>query len=112
MAGFGKSCRRSGHVFSARFAFSHSLDPGIGTEIGDNYSAQWVAGAWSKAGVSYVRSDIPKSQIYRRLRSRNGGQSSRQRTSRANEPARHSINPFGESMTPCCTASCFSDDRQ
>jgi hypothetical protein len=36
----------------------------IGTVIGDNYSAQWVAGAWSKTGVSYVRSDIPKSQIY------------------------------------------------
>jgi hypothetical protein len=36
----------------------------IGTVVGDNYAAQWVAGAWSKTGVSYVRSDIPKSQIY------------------------------------------------
>jgi hypothetical protein len=37
---------------------------GIGTVIGDAYSASWVSGAWSKTGVSYVRSDIPKSQIY------------------------------------------------
>lgn len=31
---------------------------------GDNYSAQWVAGAWSKCGVHYIRSELPKSQIY------------------------------------------------
>ena len=31
---------------------------------GDNYAAQWVAGAWTKTSVSYTRSDIPKSQIY------------------------------------------------
>jgi hypothetical protein len=37
---------------------------GIGTVIGDNYSAAWVSGAWGRTGVSYVRSDIPKSQIY------------------------------------------------
>jgi hypothetical protein len=36
----------------------------IGTVIGDNYAAQWTAGAWSRTGVSYVRGDIPKSQIY------------------------------------------------
>lgn len=37
---------------------------GVGTAIGDNYAAQWTAGAWSKTGISYVRSDLPKSQIY------------------------------------------------
>jgi hypothetical protein len=31
---------------------------------GDNYSAEWVASAWRNTGVTYVRSDIPKSQIY------------------------------------------------
>ena len=32
--------------------------------VGDNYSAQWVAGAWSQSGVGYERSELPKSQIY------------------------------------------------
>jgi hypothetical protein len=36
----------------------------IGTVIGDNYAAAWVSGAWSKTGVSYVKSNIPKFQIY------------------------------------------------
>jgi hypothetical protein len=33
----------------------------IGSVIGDYYAAEWTAGAWSRTGVSYVRSDIPKS---------------------------------------------------
>jgi hypothetical protein len=36
----------------------------IGTVVGDAYAGEWVAGAWSRTGVSYVRSDLPKSQIY------------------------------------------------
>jgi hypothetical protein len=36
----------------------------IFTVTGDAYAAQWVAGAWTKTSVTYVRSDIPKSQIY------------------------------------------------
>jgi hypothetical protein len=36
----------------------------VGTVFGDNYAAQWVAGAWSGTGVAYVKSDLPKSQIY------------------------------------------------
>jgi hypothetical protein len=36
----------------------------VGSVTGDNYAAQWTAGAWSDCGISYVRSDIPKSQIY------------------------------------------------
>jgi hypothetical protein len=36
----------------------------IGSVTGDNYAAQWTAGAWTDCGISYVRSDIPKSQIY------------------------------------------------
>ncbi len=34
------------------------------TVTGDAYAAQWVAGAWSRTGISYVRSELPKSQIY------------------------------------------------
>jgi hypothetical protein len=34
------------------------------TVTGDNYAAQWVAGAWSKTGIAYVKSELPKSQIY------------------------------------------------
>jgi Phage Terminase len=36
----------------------------IGSVVGDNYAAQWTAGAWTDCDISYVRSDIPKSQIY------------------------------------------------
>ena len=36
----------------------------IGTVTGDSYGAEWVAGAWRDAGVTYVRSELPKSQIY------------------------------------------------
>ena len=38
---------------------------GIGTVTGDSYAAQWVTSAWLNTGISYVQSDIPKSQIYR-----------------------------------------------
>jgi hypothetical protein len=31
---------------------------------GDAYAAQWVAGAWRKAGIAYFKSELPKSQIY------------------------------------------------
>jgi hypothetical protein len=34
------------------------------TVSGDAYAAEWVRGAWTKTGVSYVRSELPKSQIY------------------------------------------------
>jgi hypothetical protein len=37
---------------------------GISTVTGDSYAAQWVAGSWSKCGVHYTRSELPKSQIY------------------------------------------------
>jgi Phage Terminase len=40
---------------------------GIGTVTGESYSAQWVASAWLNTGISYVQSDIPKSQIYREV---------------------------------------------
>jgi hypothetical protein len=36
----------------------------ISSVTGDNYAAQWVAGAWRDTGIVYVQSDIPKSQIY------------------------------------------------
>jgi hypothetical protein len=34
---------------------------------GDNYSAEFVSGAFAAASVSYRRSDFPKSQLYREL---------------------------------------------
>jgi Phage Terminase len=36
----------------------------VSSVTGDNYSAQWVAGAWQHTNILYVQSDIPKSQIY------------------------------------------------
>jgi len=36
----------------------------IGTVIGDFYAAQWVASAWSHAGINYSRSNLTKSQLY------------------------------------------------
>jgi hypothetical protein len=36
----------------------------VGSVTGDNYAAQWVAGAWRDTGIVYVQSDIPKSAIY------------------------------------------------
>ncbi len=36
----------------------------IGSVTGDSYAAQWVAGAWLNCGVHYIRSELPKSQIY------------------------------------------------
>jgi hypothetical protein len=38
---------------------------GIGTVTGDSYASQWVSSAWLNTGISYVTSDLPKSQIYR-----------------------------------------------
>jgi hypothetical protein len=37
----------------------------IGSVTGDAYAAQWVAAAWMDCGISYVRSDRSKSEIYR-----------------------------------------------
>ena len=31
---------------------------------GDNFAQEWVAAAWSKCGVRYVKSELPKTQIY------------------------------------------------
>jgi hypothetical protein len=36
----------------------------ISSVTGDAYASQWVAGAWRETGISYIQSDIPKSQIY------------------------------------------------
>jgi hypothetical protein len=36
----------------------------VGTVVGDNFSGEWVAGAWKKHGISYLKSPLPKSQIY------------------------------------------------
>jgi hypothetical protein len=34
------------------------------TVQGDFYGAEWVAGAWRSTGITYVKSELPKSQIY------------------------------------------------
>jgi hypothetical protein len=31
---------------------------------GDHYAASWVSSAWAEAGIAYVKSELPKSQIY------------------------------------------------
>jgi hypothetical protein len=36
----------------------------LGTVTGDNFSAEWVASAFRDAGISYVRSEKPKSALY------------------------------------------------
>jgi hypothetical protein len=36
----------------------------IGSVTGDAYGSEWVSAAWRNAGVSYMRSELPKSQIY------------------------------------------------
>jgi hypothetical protein len=37
---------------------------GVHSVTGDHYAAEWTAGAWSSAGISYVPSALPKSQLY------------------------------------------------
>jgi hypothetical protein len=37
---------------------------GIRKVVGDAYGAEWTAGAWSKCDIRYVRSELPKGQIY------------------------------------------------
>jgi hypothetical protein len=36
----------------------------IFTVNGDSYGQEWVQGAWRSAGIHYVRSELPKSQLY------------------------------------------------
>ena len=35
-----------------------------GNVTGDNFAQEWVQAAWSRCGVRYVRSELPRSQIY------------------------------------------------
>jgi hypothetical protein len=37
---------------------------GVSSVTGDAYAAEWVAGAWRNTGITYIRSDVPKSEIY------------------------------------------------
>ena len=36
----------------------------VGSVVGDNFSGEWVAGAWRKHSVSYVKSELTKSELY------------------------------------------------
>jgi hypothetical protein len=36
----------------------------LSTVTGDHYAASWVSSAWQECGISYVKSELPKSQIY------------------------------------------------
>jgi hypothetical protein len=40
---------------------------GVRKVEGDNYAAEWVAGAFANAGMRYVRCELPKSQLYLEL---------------------------------------------
>jgi hypothetical protein len=56
----------------------HGYDPQLVTEeyaallrdynirevTGDHYSAGWVSGAWQKAGIRYIKSELAKSDLY------------------------------------------------
>jgi hypothetical protein len=37
---------------------------GVQSVTGDAYAAQWTAAAWEEQNIAYVKSDLPKSQIY------------------------------------------------
>jgi hypothetical protein len=37
---------------------------GVHSVTGDHYAAEWCSAAWSSAGISYVPSALPKSQLY------------------------------------------------
>jgi hypothetical protein len=37
---------------------------GVGTILGDHYSANWVASSWARTGITYAQSTVHKSQIY------------------------------------------------
>ncbi|MGB6662330.1 MAG: hypothetical protein WBE90_25425 [Xanthobacteraceae bacterium] len=39
----------------------------VGEVVGDHFAGEWVASAWRETGVSYIKSDIAKSQIYLEL---------------------------------------------
>ena len=36
----------------------------VSSVTGDNYAGAWAETAFRKAGIKYVRSDLPKSQLY------------------------------------------------
>jgi hypothetical protein len=37
---------------------------GVRSVVGDSYGAGWVSGAWQQCGLTYKRSELPKSQVY------------------------------------------------
>jgi hypothetical protein len=37
---------------------------GVRSVVGDSYGAGWVSGAWQQCGMTYKRSELPKSQVY------------------------------------------------
>jgi hypothetical protein len=51
------------HVVTAEYA-ALLKEYRVRTITGDYYGAEWVAGSWSRTGVRYVKSELPKSAIY------------------------------------------------
>ena len=51
------------HVVTAEYA-ALLKEYRVRTVIGDYYGAEWVAGSWSRTGVRYAKSQLPKSAIY------------------------------------------------
>jgi hypothetical protein len=39
----------------------------VSAVIGDNYAAEWVASAWTRAGLAYHQSEHPRSDLYKNL---------------------------------------------
>src|SRR5262249_4469477 len=50
-------------IVTAQYA-SLCKEYGVRRVTGDYYAAQWVAVAWNRVGITYQRSDLPKSAVY------------------------------------------------
>jgi hypothetical protein len=59
----GTSGKFDPHVVTAEYA-KLCREYGIESVTGDAYAAQWVAAAWQEQNIAYLKSDLPKSQIY------------------------------------------------
>ena len=59
----GTSGKFDPHVVTAEYA-TLCREYGVESVTGDAYATQWVAGAWQEQNIAYLKSDLPKSQIY------------------------------------------------
>ena len=59
----GTSGKFDPHLVTAEYA-TLCREYGIDSVTGDVYAAQWVVGAWQEQNIAYLKSDLPKSQVY------------------------------------------------